>query len=228
MKRSQLYLISLVVLLLSAIFTSIITASSFNNDVDLDNHLDREDILLNLEESENYISIYFNNKIDSIEELVNQSKFILKVKATKKRTNFSRSIHTAVQVLELYKGDGITTGSEIYIYEPSYFFGSNYLSFGGYQIMEEGEEYIVFLDHLQVPDNYKYKGNEAISFLPISTYFGKFPTNQVDTNDQILTKNETDNGVNYTKINNWDIITTNKEISAFYNKLKQLVFLKYK
>ncbi|OAB45597.1 hypothetical protein [Paenibacillus antarcticus] len=58
--------------------------------------------------------------------------------------------------------------------------------------MDEGEEYIVFLDHLQVPDNYIYKGNEAISFLPKSTYFGKFPTNQVDTNGQILTKNETD------------------------------------
>ncbi|GIO86158.1 hypothetical protein J25TS5_30900 [Paenibacillus faecis] len=218
----------LVTILMVSIVVGIVTSKSFENNLAVQEYTKKSEIRLNLIEDENLVSTYFNNEIDSLNELIDQSDLILKVKATKNRLNYSQTIKTKVEVMKVYKGANLEGKHEIYIYEPSYFFGPNYLSFGGYNIMQDDGEYIVFLKHLKKPEGYKYKGDEDVSFVPTSTYYGKFEETSNEKTNQPLSREELDNGIKYSKVKDWAIITTKQEQLQKYNELRNAVMAEYK
>ncbi len=219
--RKKIYLSLLIALLLLSVVVAILTRTSYAiADVSLGNILENEEqILVQLNEDSHYLSIYFNNELSNFTQLRDQSDIIVKVKVTNERQNYMNALLSGVKVTEIYKGNGIKKGDRIYIYEPSCFNRGVYTGIGGYNIMLENDEYILFLKHLTIPKGYKYKNNEAITFLPVSSYFAKYPliSNEVT---QTLVENAE---IKYNKIKDFEILTTNKDILALYQSLKNEV-----
>lgn len=233
MKRIRIYLsISLFLVITVAVVTGFLTAASFQHDNSFGNYLDRTDLILNLDENKDLISPYFYNEIHSLEQLMNESPYIVKVKPNMERESYASAVRSAVQVLDVYKGGDhaeVRKGSRLYIYEPSYFFSSVYNSFGGYQIMKANEEYILFLKPLSIPKGYTYKGDEAITFVPVSTYYGKFRSSnrQRTPSRGILTQQKADEGYPYVKVKDWEIITTKPDILNTYRTIQTSVWSKF-
>lgn len=44
----------------------------------------------------------------------------------------------------------------------------------GYVLMNSNQEYILFLKHFDKVDGYKYKNNEKITYVPVSTRLSKY------------------------------------------------------
>ncbi|MGZ4134997.1 MAG: hypothetical protein ACXVC1_06535, partial [Tumebacillaceae bacterium] len=112
----------------------------------------------------------------------------------------------------------------VYLYEPSYFGGLSYFVTGGYNIMQEGQEYIVFLKHLKVPSGYHYKDDEDISFMPVSSLYGKYPL-QSKRNTHVVSENTEDS---YYQVKDFDILTQEESTLKKYEEFKRLVMQQMK
>lgn len=224
MRKNKIYLTLLSALLFLALGVGILTRFSFVYDIQLERYTNNgEHFQVSLDDDSDYLSIYFDNQIDHISQLKTGSDLILKVKTTKNRDNMMRALRSQVDVLAVYKGDNIKKGDRINLYEPSSFYAFSYTSMGGYNIMQEGEEYIVFLKHLKVPEGYKYKGEEERTFIPVSSYYGKFPIKNRGETEVISEKALINGKVIYDRVKNYEIITSSKQVLEKYYALKQEV-----
>lgn len=226
MRSNKIYLAFLGIVIFLSIGVGVLTRFSYvQEDVSVGNYLDEADkYKVSLDEDPKYLEIYFDNMIDNLSQLKEESDVIVKVRASIERLNYMRAILSRVDVLEVYKGSDVKKGDHIYLYEPSNFSAASfYYVMGGYNIMQSGQEYIVFLKHLKIPEGYRYKGNEAVSFVPISTYYGKYPMNGIGTpnliNEDLIKKG----AITYDDVKDFDLITTNKDILAKYNAFKEEV-----
>ena len=127
----------------------------------------------NIEDSE-----YFNESISTLDELEKSSDLIVKVKPDDGKL-FYNSIERQVKVIDIYSDkDSLKKGDTIYIQEPfsiSYLKGMESMnSEKGYVLMNSNQEYILFLKHLDKVDGYKYKNNEKITYVPVSTRLSKY------------------------------------------------------
>lgn len=225
MRRSNKFFISgIAIILLSSLILGVMTRLSIVDNSFLGKYIsfsEGNNYKLSLREEDEYTKIYFENNINSIEELKDKSDLIVKVKATPKRMVYSQSIKTKVEVLEVYKSDIIKEKNEIYIYEPNYFISDQYISMSGYNIMEEDKEYIFFLKNLEVPKEYKYKKDEAITFMPVSTLYSKI---SVDKDDklEVISKDDIDKEkIDYEQIKDFDILTTSENVIDKYKSFRQ-------
>jgi hypothetical protein len=94
---------------------------------------------------------------------------------------------------------------------------------GGYNIMVEGQEYILFLKHLPIPPGYRYKEKEAITFLPTSTYFSKYPVHSQRITPVLRGQDSGENRYTYNQVKGFDIVTANKERVERYQSWKKQV-----
>jgi hypothetical protein len=229
MKSNGVYFSFLGIMILLSIGFGIITRISYVQNANVDHYLNNADqYKVSIDEDPQYIEIYFDNIIDNISELEKKSDVIVRVKADVDRLNYMRAILTGTDVLDVYKGNDVKKGEHIYIFEPSNFFGSTYFVTGGYNIMNPGQEYILFLKHLKIPEGYRYKGKEAVSFITISTYYGKYPATKVGTVSQINESIADKKTITYNEVKYYDLITANKDIIAKYYILKDEVLLQMK
>jgi hypothetical protein len=220
MRRHKIYLVSLGIMILLSVVFGVFTRFSFANDVSVGNYLENGDTYkVSFNDDPAYLGIYFNNSIATLSQLEDQSDVIVKVRLTNERLNHMRAILSKVNVLDVYKGNDVQKGDSIYIYEPSNFFASSYYVMGGYNIMHEDQAYIVFLKHIKIPEGYRYKGNEAISFIPVSTYYGKYPVKSAESAIVIPKEKE----VSYTQVKDLDVITQEEDVVNKYNTLKHEV-----
>ncbi len=222
MFKNKIYWSLVSLLLLLAVVTGILTRTSYAiEDVSLGNILEKADqIQVQLNEDPHYLSIYFENQLTDLSQLQDQSEVIVKVKMTNERENKMHAVQSGVTVSEVYKGEGLQNGDRIYIYEPGFFYNSEvYFGYGGYNVMLEDEEYILFLKHLPVPKGYRYKGNEAITFLPVSSYFSKYPVSNHGTT-QLLEENAE---ITYKEVKDFELLTVNKEMLTQYYSFKKEV-----
>lgn len=221
--KNKLFLGLLSVLLFLAIGVGLFTRFSFiEEDVNVASLMQKENqIRVQLMEDPQFVSIYFNNQLKDFSQLKDQSDIIVKVKVTNDRENHFQAILSKVRVTKVYKGE-VKQGDSIYLYEPSSFHKSeSYSSTGGYNIMLDNQEYIVFLNHLKKPEGYQYKDREAISFVPISSYFGKYPVNSKEITPLISKEIETsDIETMYSKVKDYDILTTQNEMLKKYQSFK--------
>lgn len=88
----------------------------------------------------------------------------------------------------------------------------------GYIMQLDDQEYIFFLKKLKVPNGYKYKGKEKISYMPVSTIFGKYTVKE--TNTSIISEEKLKEGIYFSEIRNMDIVTTNSKILETYLNVK--------
>ncbi len=167
--------------------------------------------------------------IENYDDLKGRADVIAKVSATDKRRMFPHTTTlTEVVVVETYKGK-IESGQSIFIYEPavfSYSVSKSYRSGGGYQMMKQGEEYIVFLQKLKAAKGYKMSKNEKQTFLPISALFSKFPMKKGSV--KLISKKKINNGKYcYADVENLEIITSKREDLEKYLKIKEEVLRRY-
>ncbi|OXM16587.1 hypothetical protein [Paenibacillus herberti] len=228
--RSYRFVLAVIIFLVAgALVAGYKTKASFNSNVELGDYLEHSDMILSLDESQEYSSIYFDNTIQSVEDLSAKSELIIKAKPSNDRKNFTQAVRSMIEVLEVYKGNKQIEGTNLYLFEPSHFYGKNYFSLGGYQLMQKDKEYILFLKSLKKPTNYSYSEDEAKSYMPVSSYYGKFPIqHNNDSASYLLTRDELDNGIPYSKIQSWDVLTSKEEVLLRFIEIKQAVILSYK
>lgn len=167
----------LLVLISVTIGYAFVTKYSFTGDYYLNKikkqyNLD-DFVYSNIEDSE-----YFNESISTLDELEKSSDLIVKVKPDDGKL-FYNSIERQVKIIDIYRDkDSLKKGDTIYIQEPfsiSYLKGMESMnSEKGYVLMNSNQEYILFLKHLDKADGYKYKDNEKITYVPVSTRLSKY------------------------------------------------------
>lgn len=167
--------------------------------------------------------------IEKYDDLEGTADVIAKVSATDKRRMFPHTTTlTEVVVVETYKGK-IESGQSIFIYELavfSYSVSKSYRSSGGYQMMKQGEEYIVFLQKLKTAKGYKMSEKEKNTFLPTTALFSKFPMQQGIV--ELMSEKKINNGKYcYANVKNLEIITSEKENLEKYVKIKEEVLRRY-
>lgn len=174
-----------------------------------------------------YVSYYFDNELKSIDELYDKSDFVVVVKPDGKRVNFSQSILTDVKVIKVLKEPDFKIKDYIKIYEPCNFVHEDYYaSLGFYNIMQEGKEYILFLEKLRRADDYKGKENHT-EFKPVSTIYSKYDVSGEET---VVLIDETElekEKITYEDIRDRALLPTDKSVIEPYEKFRQGILKKY-
>lgn len=219
-KFSKIIYVLIIILIIGAITFGIYTKKSFKETkLNLDsNKISNASLSLD-EEPLDDVS-YFNNKIKDLSELLDTSDLIIVGHVIGERELYANAVKTKIKIDTVIRNKSlIDKPSEIFIFEPSYFNFNTYIS-NGYNLMQNNKEYILFLKHLEVPQGYDYKKDELITFIPISTYFGKYESDNTETPQIISTENE----IKYKDIKSKPILTERKEMIDKYIKIRNEIF----
>lgn len=218
--KNSLLILTISLSLIICIALGILTRNSYLNNVDVKRLPDKiSRYRIALEEDGGWLSeIYFDNNIRSLSQLKEKADVIVKVKPLKERKLLNQALLTKVQILEIYKNDNLKKGENIYIYEPTFLGNDEVYMPDGYIMQLDDQEYIFFLKKLKVPNGYKYKGKEKISYMPVSTIFGKYTVKE--TNTSIISEEKLKEGIYFSEIRNMDIVTTNSKILETYLNVK--------
>ncbi|ADY54482.1 hypothetical protein Sgly_0111 [Syntrophobotulus glycolicus DSM 8271] len=220
--KNRILMLTIIVTLLVCAAGGILTRSSYVNNVDVQGIPDKVSGYEIALEEESWLSkIYFDHHIQSFSELKDKSDIIVKVKPTEERKVLNQSLFSQVQILEIYKGSDLKTDENIYIYEPASLGNDQIYMPDGYIMQLDDQEYIFFLKRLKAPEGYQYKGKEKISYMPVSTTFGKYSVKE--TNTSVIPSEEIKKGLHFSEIKHMDIITTNAQTLERYLKIKSNV-----
>ena len=228
-RSTKIYFLAVLILISTTIGYAIMTKYSFTGDYNLSKIREQYD-LENFMYSNNEESIYFNNSINSLDELEKNSDLIVKVQSLNDSILFYNSIETPVKIIDIYSSnDNLKKGDIIYIQEPvsiSYLKNmENITSIRGYVLMNPDQEYILFLKHLDKVDGYKYKNNEEITYLPVSTRFGKYCKEE---SPKYIDPLQIDSGeIYYRDFKNSSAVFIDNEELMKYNSVSLQVYDKY-
>ena len=166
-------------------------------------------------------------KTKNLKKIKKQSDEFLRVKVLKERKLYRDVTRTKVKIEKVYKSfDHRKEKETIWIDEPAAFmksYGEIYDSVEGYQLMNDGEEYDVFLNSEKVIRGYKKSENEKRSYLPSTTKYSIYPVKN-RKQKEILSQKKLDNGeYSYGKIKNYYILTTRlEELKQYMENKKEL------
>ena len=166
-------------------------------------------------------------KTKNLKKIKKQSDEFLRVKVLKERKLYRDVTRTKVTIEKVYKSfDHRKANETIWIDEPAAFmksYGEIYDSVEGYQLMNDGEEYDVFLNSEKVVRGYKKSENEKRSYLPSTTKYSIYPVKN-RKQKEILSQKKLDNGeYSYGKIKNYYILTTRlEELKQYMENKKEL------
>ena len=203
------------VLIIVTLCFGLLTKKSFiKNSTDLGSYNDAQ---VSLSDS---IEGYFDNDIECYDELFEKSDLIVVGKVAGKREMYNQAIKTKFKIDKIIKDDSAVQLPEfIYVFEPSSFHFDTYDVVSGYNVMLGNADYIIFLKHLDVPDGYTYKNDESITFLPVSSYYGKYTLND-NRNEEVIHPNE---DLNYKDVKSMGVLAEEKGIVDTYNTIKRQI-----
>lgn len=220
-KKNVLFLCTVIVLVLLSLIYGIKTSASFNNNTNVSAILKKSNnIHVSIMNNPKFSSKYFNNAINTLDDLISKSDLVVKVKVESDRTNYNQAVLSRVIIKQIFKGNEAKNGDNIFIYEPSNFIVGNvsFLCFDGYTLMQPQYEYILFLKHLEIPKGYNYSGKEQISYLPVSSIYGKY---KISNNPEYKVINTSaNNNLKYKEVENMDLIASNNDVLNKYKNLK--------
>ncbi|MEB2493727.1 hypothetical protein SOP93_21570 [Peribacillus frigoritolerans] len=215
-----MYIMVLALLIIVSLFGYLTRQSFQDNTIPYKLPSNLENATISIFDEESYINKYFKNNLSTYNELKEQSDFIIIGEIIDDRTKFNSTLKTKVKVKEVLKSkQKLENIKSIIVYEPSEFLYDTYYVNSGYNIMKTNQDYILFLRHLEVPNGYTYKNDESISFIPTSTYFGKYSLNNKNLISPINL--EELNTLKYKDLDNYEIITDNKEKIKIFNTIKE-------
>ncbi|MBD7913146.1 hypothetical protein [Clostridium cibarium] len=116
----------------------------------------------------------YYDQLDNIGDIFKDSPIVARVKMTNEREYLSQCVLSSVEVEDVLKGDiDLEREKKIYIYEPITVQVDAVYTSLGYIPMIEGNEYIVFLKQLKVPNGYNMSNKEKKSFMYYNPTYGK-------------------------------------------------------
>ena len=216
-KSTKIFWIVIVFTLIVAGIFAMKVSNSFTGYEYLEDIIEHEDIN-NIRVSRCFFGsegILYDMNIETYEQLEENADFIVKVKISNKRKIFEFCTKSVATVLEVYKGD-LEENTSIYVYEPAVINNITileYTSGGGYQLMQEDEEYILFLNALPKLEGYQYKNDEANSYMMVSPLYSKYDVDYTDEYLNVLDEVRLDEDVSYTytEVKEYPIITVSTE-----------------
>lgn len=225
-KKNLLFGCILFVITLAALLFGKMKTNKIEDAMADEQKIKAEQIPLNITEEEN--SKYFNIKTNlTYAELEKEADLIVRAKAVGKRLCYMQCTKTKLQVLEVIKGNNVKNQDTIYLYEPmSYENGYEIDSQGGYNLIHDNDEYILFLKHLQIPKGYRYKNEEQITYLPTTLLFSKYDLNSSDKMKVLREKDLDDGKIIYRNYADYEILATDqKKLDKFYELKRQVLKL---
>lgn len=221
--KNKIYYIIICMSVIFCIIIGVSVKNSFHNTVDPQN-LEKEVIYHTVVNLDDFVGkLYFDNHIEKFSELQNESDLIVEIKLTDNRQLYSQATLSEAEVLETYKGK-VKPGDKILIYEPVFFLNDAYFTASGYNLMKKNNSYIIFLKNLQIPKGYKYKNDEAKTYLPVSTIFAKYNIKLTDK-EKITYEPNT---LKFGDVKDNEIISTDIKTVDQYNYFKLIVLKTYK
>ena len=219
MNREKKFILLFVPFLLFVFVVGMVTKRSWMDNLDANAQIQAGDTrYLNLSDDEEYERGYLTPDAADEDSLKVASEYILKVELNGKRINFSQSILSQVRVLQVYKDkDDILPGDEIIVYEPcSFRYDMLYYSLGGYNIMQEGKQYLLFLRYARQSHlNPSQKG-----LVPVNTKFSKFEISETEKGTLLDMQKLRAETLSYADIEGWEILTDKPDILEHYFALK--------
>jgi hypothetical protein len=162
----------------------------------------------------------------SVNETLKNSDLVVKVTVTNNRKYKFDSILTMAKVDQVYKGNHELINQYIYIYEWSTIrlFNNNlvYQSKDGYNIMNAGDQYYLFLKFNKMPDKYKYSDDDLRTYLLTNIYNSKYKV-IVCEDMKVLPQEEIKNKKNYGDIKAWDVLPIGQEQIEQYLSNRKIV-----
>lgn len=219
-KSIKLIYLASTLLFIIAICFGIITKKSFKETkIDLESaQMNNAYVSMN---EESFVD-YFENNIEDLSELISASDLIIIGNADGERQSYRGAVKTKIKVNTIIENKSLVADlpNEIFIYEPNNFHFDTYMSMEGYNLMQNNKDYILFLRHIEAPMGYNYKNDEIITFIPTSTYYGKYEMENDEFPEAILLKRE----IMYKDVKDQAILTEKQEIINKYNEIRNDIF----
>ena len=226
MNREKKFILLFVPFLVFVFVVGMVTKRSWMDNLDANAQIQAgETRYLNLSDDEEYERGYLTPDAADEDSLKEVSEYILKVELNGKRINFSQSILSQVKVLQVYKDkDDILPGDEVIVYEPcSFRYDMLYYSLGGYNIMQEGKQYLLFLRYVRKSHlNPRQKG-----LVPVNAKFSKFEVSETEKGTLLDMQKVRAETLSYTDIKNREILTDKPDILEHYFALKRKFLQSY-
>lgn len=227
-KGTKIYMGICAAVLVCAVVVGVLTRFSFQGSTTLKHLTDNSNInqyTIQIFQEDGVDDLYnMFAKVSNYSGLEKCSELIAKVKVTDDRKLYSNTINTKVVLEEIYKSDGnLAKNDNIYIYEPADFEEEFEIfdSQNGYQLMESGKEYYVFLNGLKTAEGYKKSEKEKITFLPSTTKFSVYSTD--NKKQKVLNQEKIDGDeerYKYGEIKNLNILTSSKSELETYENIR--------
>lgn len=126
----------------------------------------------------------------------------------------------------LAQRDGtLTEGDEIWMEELATVFVESSYDTEGYALMKPGQQYLLLLQHLPCIEGYRYSEEEALTYTPVSMYFGKYCITDNET-IEVVDATEAEN-IYYSQVFEYALFTRDPKKVANYKKLYQEVLQKW-
>lgn len=168
-----------------------------------------------------------DRKINNIEELINESEYVLKIKVIDNPTFYGSGIINNVSILDIIKGENdknIYVGNELKIYDLISYWSGDYINYyGGMTPLNPKNEYIVFLKKAE-------HANQEGTYIFSSINYGHFNISVSDAN--VLT-DYIQGSLTVQEIMEYDYVEMNCDSSGYsscdnyeenYSKLKKQLF----
>lgn len=212
-------IMAIVVGIAAVCMTGIRTNASVWGEKNPDKFLESADGVETLIVTDDVYQDYFADDITCYDELAWSSSFIIRAEITDARVMNLTSTETTVTVKEVIKDDEgvLTPGMEIYYIEPCSFLAGIYFMSSGYNYVQAGEEYILFLNRLVCPEGYDYTDREALSFMPSSQLFSRYCLTKTET-AEVLSYSD-DEPEQYAQYRNYAMFTDDEEKVRVYNEI---------
>lgn len=149
-----------------------------------------------------------DDKVNDIEDLINESEYVLKIKVNSEVEFYGVGIINNVKILEVLKGNddkNIEVGKNLKIYDLVSYWQGNYINYyGGMTPLNPKNEYIVFL-------NKTTRANQKNTYIFSSIKYGRFNISITDAN--VLTS-YSQGSLTFKEAMNYDYVELDCEISS--------------
>lgn len=223
-KKTKLFMVvTMACIILGSVVVGRVTANSFVDDTNLDEYLSRENpkvcyCEMGYDEETN-VGFANGEKIHNISDMMKNDTEVVKVRLKKevKRSIYYECVLSLVEIDEVYRGS-LAQGDVISVFEPVDCRETEIDCTDGYSLMQEKEEYILFLKPLK---NAGYGDGEYV-YAPVSTTYAKYLCS--DTLPNLFSEEELENPdtmFSYCERKDEEVYLYNQEMYEKYCKLKK-------
>lgn len=223
-KKTKLFMVvAMACIILSCVVVGRVTANSFVDETDLDEYLSQKNpkicyCEMGYDEDTN-VGFVNGDKIQAISDMMKEDTEVARVRLKKevKRSIYYECVLSSVEIEEVYQGS-LEQGDVISVFEPVDCRETEIDCTDGYSLMQEEEEYILFLKPLK---NAGY-GDGKYVYAPVSTTYAKYLCS--DSLPNLFTEEELENPdtmFSYSECKDDEVYLHNQEMYEKYCKLKK-------